>query len=73
MLACALLFLPWALPRETISGLLGRWRVTGSGLRWWFGYAAGGVVDALFRWEPDHCVQVYLQERDARKVMYEWS
>lgn len=70
MLVCSLLFLPWALPRETVSGLLGRWKSEESGMKYGFADYAAVVVDALYFWEPNHCVEVYLQERDARKALY---
>jgi hypothetical protein len=28
------------------------------------------VVDRIYFWEPDHCVEVYKCERDARLVLY---
>ena len=70
MAVCALVFAPWALPRETVSGLLGRWKVHGKGWRKAFARGAAVVVDRIYFWEPNHCVEVYLCERDARLVLY---
>jgi hypothetical protein len=70
MFVCALVFAPWALPRETISGLLGRWKCLSQGKRRRFAIGAAWVVDRIYFWEPDHCVQVYLCEHQARLVLY---
>lgn len=70
MMVCAVVFAPWALPRETVSGLLGRWK---SGPRGWhrsFACLAAPVVDRIYFWEPNHCVEVYRCEAEARKVLY---
>lgn len=70
MALCAIAFLPWALPRETISGLLGRWISTEQGLKRTVGRILGAVADYIYFWEPDHCVEVYKCERRAREVLY---
>jgi hypothetical protein len=70
MALCAIVFAPWALPRETVSGLLGRWKVRKTGWRRRFAVAASWVVDRIYFWEPNHCVAVYLCEHDARAVLY---
>lgn len=70
MMVCAVLFFPWALPRETVSGLLGRWKTTHAGWRRSFGRIAALLADGIYFWEPNHCVAVYLCEDDARKVLY---
>lgn len=70
MAVCAIVFAPWALPRETVSGLLGRWKSGHKGVKKAFGKAASVIVDAIYFWEPDHCVAVYRCESDARKVLY---
>ena len=70
MAVCALVFAPWALPRETVSGLLGRWKYGHRGVKKSFARAASWVVDRIYFWEPNHCVEVYLCEREARKVLY---
>ena len=70
MMVCALVFAPWALPRETVSGLLGRWKCGHRGFKHSFGKAAAVVVDLIYFWEPDHCRQVFLCEAEARKVLY---
>lgn len=72
MLLCSLLFFPWVLPRETISGLVGRWWVLSED-----GTAKALVadvlrvlIDALYFWEPNHCVEVFRCEHEARKRLY---
>lgn len=70
MAVCAVIFATWALPRETVSGLLGRWKSGRKGLKKAFGKSASVVVDAIYFWEPNHCVEVYKCEAEARKVLY---
>lgn len=70
MALCAVVFLPWALPRETISGLLGRWISTEQGWKRVAGLLLGGIADRIYWWEPDHCVEVYKCEHRAREVLY---
>jgi hypothetical protein len=70
MFVCALVFAPWALPRETVSGLLGRWKSHQRGKRKVFAVVASAVVDRIYFWEPNHCVEVYLCEHQARMVLY---
>ncbi len=70
MALCALVFVAWALPRETISGLLGRWECKGRGWKRLFGIAGSAVVDMIYSWEPDHCNEVFRVEEKARLVLY---
>jgi hypothetical protein len=70
MAVCAVVFAPWALPRETVSGLLGRWKRHGKGWKRMFGKGAAVAVDAIYFWEPNHCVEVYHCEAEARRVLY---
>jgi hypothetical protein len=70
MAVCAIVFAPFALPRETVSGLLGRWETTRKGWRHWFARAGSWVVDRIYFWEPDHCNAVFRCEQDARRVLY---
>lgn len=70
MVLCAIVFAPWALPRETISGLLGRWELTQGGWRGRVGLALSMVVDRVYFWEPNHCNEVYWIEAKARAVLY---
>lgn len=70
MALCAVVFLPWALPRETISGLLGRWISTERGWKRFVGLLLGAIADAIYWWEPNHCVEVYKCEHQAREVLY---
>lgn len=70
MALCAVVFLPWSLPRETISGLLGRWISTERGWKRVVGLVFGAVADYIYFWEPAHCVEVYKCEHRAREVLY---
>lgn len=70
MALCAVVFLPWALPRETISGLLGRWISTERGWKRVTGLLLGAIADRIYWWEPAHCVEVYKCEHRAREVLY---
>ena len=68
MALCAVLFVPWALPRETISGLIGRW-AQGSGKKAKFAQYAAKVIDRIYFWEPGHCRVTAEQEAEARKAL----
>lgn len=70
MLVCSVVFVAWARPRETISGLVGRWKVEETGRKQRFARRASKVIDALYWWEENHCVEVARQEREARKALY---
>ena len=68
MALCAVLFVAWALPRETISGLIGRCAQC-SGMRGALGRYASKVVDLIYFWEPNHCHVTAEQEAEARKAL----
>lgn len=70
MLVCAVVFAPWALPRETVSGLLGRWQKRERGVKALIGRALGAVVNLIYFWEPNHCVEVFIAEEKAREILY---
>lgn len=70
MMLCAVVFAAWALPRETISGLLGRWTETGTPIQRILGLGLGALVNRLYFWEPNHCVEVFRCEQRAREVLY---
>jgi hypothetical protein len=70
MTVCSVVFAPWAQPRETISGLLGRWCETEGGWKRSFGCRAAAVVDRIYFWERNHCREVFHVERDAREILY---
>lgn len=70
MLVCAIVFMPWALPRETISGLMGRWRLTETGWKARTGVVVGFLIDRVYFWESDHCRDVWECECSARKALY---
>lgn len=65
MALCSILLAPLALPRETISGLLGRYKRTSRAAAF---FASG--VDALYFWEKDHCAEVAKLEARAREILY---
>ena len=68
MLFCALLFALWAQPRETVSGLMGRWLVDGS--RWQLKCAVviAPIIDGWH--EPGHCAQTFILEKAMRVALY---
>lgn len=70
ILACSVVFVAWALPRETISALLGRWATVESGWKRRVGVVGAWVVDRIYFWEPDHCRLNAAQEAEARKALY---
>lgn len=70
MALCALLFFLWAEPRETVSGLMGRWEETETGWKHRVGAFCSKLIDIIYFWEPDHCREVYLCEEAARQVLY---
>lgn len=47
MVLCSILFLPWAYPRETLSGLVGRWLI---------GNRAQRAIARPLAWIIDRCV-----------------
>lgn len=68
MLFCALVFAPWIQPRETVSGLLGRWLV--DGCRWQVRFARI-VAPTIDGWhEPGHCVETFRLEKAMRVALY---
>lgn len=69
MLVCSIAFAPWALPRETVSGLLGRWQ-SERGAKRVVSLIGSAIADAIYFWEPDHCRETYLIEQRAREVLY---
>lgn len=72
MLTCSVIFALWALPRETISGFIGRQVCLSKPGTWQRALARGGewLVNRLYFWEPNHCVEVYRQELQARHALY---
>lgn len=70
MLLAAMLFLPWILPRETISGFIGRCYVMGNGIVSALAALPMLAIDAVFFWERNHCIEVFKCERQARAFLY---
>jgi len=68
MLFCALVFAPWVQPRETVSGLTGRWLVDGS--RWQIRTSRffAAIIDRAH--EPGHCVETFKLEKAMRVGLY---
>jgi hypothetical protein len=60
------LFMPWALPRETVSGFMGRMAIRGSRIA----QACALAIDAFHWWEPSHCRATYESEEKARGELY---
>jgi hypothetical protein len=69
-LVASIVFFWWARPRETISGLIGRWYMTESGWKRKFSRAVCPVVNKLYAWEPNHCVVTHDVEAQAHNVLY---
>lgn len=67
---CALLFAPWVYPRETLSGLMGRWAATERGVRGAVGRTGARLIDWLHWWEPHHCHVTFLLENEYRRAAY---
>lgn len=72
MLACAVLFFPWCLHRETLSGFVGRMRYALSSPRWLSDLFALPelVINLLFITEHDHCRATARQEEHLRHDLY---
>jgi hypothetical protein len=72
MMLCSILFALWALPRETISGFIGRNVCLTKPNTWQRALARLGewIVNNIYFWEPNHCVEVYRQELEARRALY---
>lgn len=73
MLLCSVLFCWCALPRETISGLVGRKTSFYGYCRLWqapIWRGARWVIDRLYSWERNHCELVRRQEMEARRALY---
>lgn len=71
MAVCAVVFLGFSLPRETISGFLGRMSANckpGWGRR--FARIGECLANIVYFWEENHCALVYDQEREARRALY---
>lgn len=72
MVLCAVAFFPWFLPRETTSGLIGRWQLTENG---WKGKLARKIAPWLDRyfhdpWGTEQCHVIFELEDAARTVLY---
>lgn len=72
MVLCAIAFLPWFLPRETTSGLLGRWLSRETGRRLVFARRVAPVIDALFHtpFGLESCAATFRLEEAAREALY---
>lgn len=72
MALCAVVFLPWFLPRETTSGLIGRWVAQENDWRHVFALRVAPWIDWLFH-EPfgiESCLLIYDREEAARRALY---
>jgi hypothetical protein len=72
IVTCAVVFLPWFLPRETTSGLMGRWYMTETGRKHGFACWLAPWLDRLFHgpMKVETCVEVYRLEQAAREATY---
>jgi hypothetical protein len=71
MLTASVVFFWDCQPRETVSGLLGRWKVKGGTVRRAVAVPLAWLVDRIYWWEPDHCVKIYREEHEARLALYQ--
>lgn len=71
MLVCATVFAGFALPRETVSGLTGRWATCGNTWQMWLARRAlEPFINLLYFWEVDHCRVTYHMEYNVRQILY---
>jgi hypothetical protein len=72
MVLCAILFLPWFLPRETTSGLIGRWHEREVGWKHRFALRAAPWLDERFHapFGIESCVDIYRLEEASREALY---
>jgi hypothetical protein len=68
ILICSLI--PGSRPRETISGLMGRWLVTEQGIKLVIAKALAPWIDRLYFLHDDHCRDIYRQEQAAFQSLY---
>lgn len=68
MALCSLI--PGAKPRETVSGLMGRWYATDNKAQREIAALMTILIDLIYFFEPDHCAEVYRLEDEARRVLY---
>lgn len=66
MATCAALFFWCAMPRETLSGLVGRYALRNYRAARW----AQVVIDKIYWMEPKHCQETAKQECRARWEIY---
>lgn len=65
VLACMLLFWWCCRPRETLSGLAGRYAMRGNRIA----AISAAVIDMLFWFDPNHCREVARLEAAAFEVL----
>jgi len=68
MLFCALVFAPWVQPRETVSGLMGRWLEYGNNWQMRFASIVAPTIDGWH--ELGHCVHTFKLEKAMRVALY---
>ena len=66
MLLCATLLVPWALPRETLSGFIGRRALLGSEVF----LSIAKWVDSFYPNSPAHCGETAMAEDHMRSELY---
>lgn len=69
MLLCSILFFPWALPRETICGLMGRW-LNETGRKRDLAKALVPFLDRYFHSSDEPCSRIAEQEARIREILY---
>ena len=66
MLTCSIIFAPWAYPRETISGFLGR-KVFERSI---VALRVARIIDWFYWTEEAHCGHTAITEGNAREELY---
>jgi len=63
--------IPGSRPRETISGLMGRWVESETVVCRRVAIVLVPVIDRLYFWHEDHCRDIARQEAEAYRSLYE--
>lgn len=72
MILCAAVFFPWFLPRESTSGLLGRWLAKETGWKQSFAIFMSPIIDRIFHkpFGMESCIETHFLEEAAREALY---
>lgn len=75
MVVCSIMFLPWFLPRETVSGLMGRWAMNEPTRTRKSKFARKVIpfIDSFIHPNTgvtENCYEIYKMEKECRKALY---